>query len=320
MAWLPFICLGIGTVIGINKWVKLILKLVDPITNVGLVILMLTLGAKIGSNDTLISSLGLLGFRSLFTAATAIAFSVLFIVILEKTVLSLGGVQKELASHNIGITQEVNIEEQGEKPTSPLVWIIPICIVLGILIGYLFISQQQLYILDNALMVSLIILYVGVGISFGMNREIFQYVRVLGWKIILIPVAIIMGSLVGGFVAGIVLGMPTYITVASAGGMSYYSITGAYLTGKYGIEVGAYGFLVNVAREFLTVLFLPLLIKISKGSPIASGAAGNMDTMLVPITKFVGMELGLVALITGTILTFLVPFLLPLLVSLDKIL
>ena len=38
-----------------------------------------------------------------------------------------------------------------------------------------------------------------------------------------------------------------------------------------------------------------------------------MDTMLVPVTKFVGAELGLVALITCVILTFAVPFILPVL-------
>lgn len=46
-------------------------------------------------------------------------------------------------------------------------------------------------------------------------------------------------------------------------------------------------------------------------SAIAGGAAGNIDTILVPVTKFVGTELGLVALITGVILTFAVPFILP---------
>ena len=80
--------------------------------------------------------------------------------------------------------------------------------------------------------------------------------------------------------------------------------------------MGTYGFMVNVMREFLTVLFLPFIVKISKGSPIASGAAGNMDTMLVPVTKFVGPELGLVTLVTGTILTFAVPFILPMLYNL----
>lgn len=85
------------------------------------------------------------------------------------------------------------------------------------------------------------------------------------------------------------------------------------MTQMYGAEIGTYGFIVNVMREFFTVLFLPILIKISKGSPIAGGAAGNMDTMLVPVTKFVGPELGLIALITGTVLTFIVPVILPIL-------
>ena len=38
-----------------------------------------------------------------------------------------------------------------------------------------------------------------------------------------------------------------------------------------------------------------------------------MDVLLVPITKFVGMELGIVTLITGTVLTLVVPLLLSLL-------
>jgi uncharacterized membrane protein YbjE (DUF340 family) len=186
---------------------------------------------------------------------------------------------------------------------------------MGIFLGYAVFPIQLVYILNYTLVGSLIILYTGVGISFGMNRSVFQYIRILSWKILLIPVAIIAGSMAGGYASGIILGMPIYITVTAAGGMSYYSITGAYLTQVYGIEAGAFGFLVNVMREFLTVLCLPLLIRISQGSPIASGAAGDMDTMLVPITKFTGAELGIVTLVTGTILTFLVPFILPILVG-----
>ena len=97
--------------------------------------------------------------------------------------------------------------------------------------------------------------------------------------------------------------------------MSFYSITGAYMTQAYGIEIGTYGFIVNVLRETFTVLLLPLLIKISPGSAIAAGAAGDMDTMLAPVTKFVGPRLGFVTLVTGTILTLIVPFLLPVLGS-----
>ncbi|MPN62917.1 Lysine exporter LysO [bioreactor metagenome] len=153
----------------------------------------------------------------------------------------------------------------------------------------------------------------GVGINLGVNRKVFKYIKLMGLKVVLIPLAIFIGSLIGGLLSGLVLDIPVNISVISASGMSYYSITGAYMAQVYGIEAGTYGFMVNVMREFFTVLFLPFLVKVSNGSPIAGGAAGNMDTMLVPVTKFVGAELGLVALITGVILTFAVPFILPVL-------
>lgn len=83
------------------------------------------------------------------------------------------------------------------------------------------------------------------------------------------------------------------------------------MTESFGIEAGTYGFIVNILRDVLTVALLPVLIKVSKGSPIASGAAGCMDSMLVPVSRFVGPELSMVALISGTILTFVVPVWLP---------
>ena len=84
---------------------------------------------------------------------------------------------------------------------------------------------------------------------------------------------------------------------------------------SFGPEAGVYGFMINVFRDFFTVLLLPILGRVSNSAPIASGAAGNMDSMLVPVTKVVGRELGLVALIVGIVLTFGVPVILPILCS-----
>ena len=192
-----------------------------------------------------------------------------------------------------------------------MIWIMPVSILAGVVIGFFFLPDHFKNILGYLLTGSLVVLYISVGISLGSNRKVFRYIRILGFKVVYLSIAILAGSVAGGFFSGLLLGLPPHISVMSASGMSYYSITGAYMTQAYGIEAGTYGFIVNVMREFFTVLLLPFLIKISKGSPIASGAAGNMDTMLVPVSKFVGIELGLVTLITGTILTFAVPFLLP---------
>ncbi|MFA6782846.1 MAG: lysine exporter LysO family protein, partial [Sedimentibacter sp.] len=177
--------------------------------------------------------------------------------------------------------------------------------------GVLLRSIITSWVTDLFFTIALIVLYICVGISQGANKEVFVYLRLIGFRIILIPAAILFGSLIGGIVSGIILRLPLHISTTAAAGMSFYSITGAYMTQQYGIEIGTYGFIVNIMREFLTVLTMPLLIKISPGALIAGGAAGDMDTMLAPITKFVGIRLSLVTLLTGMILTFVVPILLP---------
>ena len=313
MTWMPFLCLGAGLLFGISRLSGYILKLVDWIINIALVVLMLTIGINIGINDSVMLNLGTIGFNCIVISLCAITLSVLFVIFVERTLLPLEALKEKLYSENLNISNEVNIEKEKNEKASLLIWIMPISIIVGVIVGYFILSKNHSDVLSYSLMGSLILLYTGVGISLGTNRKVFDYVKILGIKVVYISIAIFIGSLIGGLLSGLILGIPLHISIVSASGMCYYSITGAYMTQMYGIEAGTYGFVVNVMREFFTVLLLPLLIRISNGSPIAGGAAGNMDTMLVPVTKFVGAELGLVALITGVILTFAVPLILPVL-------
>lgn len=309
MTIMPFICLFFGIIIGTRNLSKEIMKKIDMGINIVIVILMTTLGMNIGINEEIISELGKIGWNCAVISIFGILFSVILTIILEKTILPLEKIKKQLELKNY----ENRRDEEVEAGKSPLTIIIPISVILGVIIGVFFMDKSYERILNYSLVISLIMLYIGVGIFLGSNLKVLEYVKVIGVKIVLISLAILMGSLLGGAVAGKILGVPENISVISAGGMGYYSLTGAFMTSKFGIEAGTYGFIVNIMREFFTVFFLPILIKISKGSAIASGGAGNMDTMLMPITKFVGAELGLVTLITGIILTFSVPVLLPIL-------
>lgn len=309
MTIMPFICLFFGIIIGTRNLSKEIMKKIDMGINIVIVILMTTIGMNIGINEEIISELGKIGWNCAVISIFGILFSVILTIILEKTILPLEKIKKQLKLKNY----ENRRDEEVEAGKSPLTIIIPISVILGVIIGVFFMDKSYERILNYSLVISLIMLYIGVGIFLGSNLKVLEYVKVIGVKIVLISLAILMGSLLGGAVAGKILGVPENISVISAGGMGYYSLTGAFMTSKFGIEAGTYGFIVNIMREFFTVFFFPILVKISKGSAIASGGAGNMDTMLMPITKFVGAELGLVTLITGIILTFSVPVLLPIL-------
>lgn len=312
MIWMPFFCLAVGLFFGLRELSQRILKGIDAVINFALVVLMLTIGFHIGTNDSVVSNIPSIGFHCVVISLSAIFFSIAFTVLAEKTVLPLDELKERLFAEQINLNQEVDMAKEEKKKTSPLIWIMPVSILAGVLVGYFILPNLLKPALSPLLTGSLVVLYTSVGVSLGSNRKVFRYLRLLGFKVLYLSAAIFAGSIAGGLVSGLILGLPLQISVISAAGMSYYSITGAFMTQVYGIEAGTYGFLVNVMREFFTVLLLPFLVKISKGSPIAGGAAGNMDTMLVPITRFVGIELGLVTLITGTILTFLVPFILPL--------
>ena len=311
MTVLPFVCLAIGIILGLLIKADKFAIIADKVLTVALILLMLAIGVGIGLDESIIRNALKIGFNCVLISLCAITFSVFFTVICEKTVLPLKKLDAQLQYQNIDTSMVSSNEDESKG--SPLVWIMPISVIAGIFLGIQFRSSINPGIINKCFIASLVVLYICVGVSQAKNKEIFVYIKKLGFRILWLSMTIIVGSLTGGLVSGLLLGLPLNVSVVSAGGMSFYSVTGAYMTETYGVEIGTYGFIVNIMREVFTILLMPILIKISTGSPIAGGAAGDMDTMLAPITKFVGVRLGLVTLITGTILTFVVPILLPIL-------
>ena len=301
---IPFICLALGALISWRGLPKSILKGFDILINIALMILMLVIGLNIGISPQVMGNLGRIGLNCAAISVTAIFASAFLVSLCEKTVLPLEETRKKFVPESS--------DEGNESQTSIIVVIMPLCIVLGVVGGCFVFKEISTSLLDRVLTISLILLYISVGVSLGENKHVLSYTKQLGIRILILPSAIFIGSLLGGLIMGIVLRIPLHYSVISASGMGYYSLTGATMTDYFGIEAGTYGFIVNVIRDVFTIILMPVLTRISKGSPIAAGGAGCMDTMLVPVTKAVGVELGVVALISGTILTFLVPVWLPL--------
>ncbi len=316
--YIPFLCVTLGAVISWRGLSPNVLRASDMIMNTALMLLMTVIGLNIGLSETVMKNLGRIGIKCLLISLAAIACSVALTVLCEKTVMPLEKIRLALlrekqaeAARAADVPEAAQTEEARGSNFSPLLILMPLFILFGILIGYFALPKGDAPWLDTLLTVSLIFLYTGAGIILGTNKEVFTYIKKLGLRILFLPLSIFAGCLLGGFVMGLLLGVPLKWSVLSASGMGYYSMSGAFLTEAYGIEAGVYGFIVNVSRDVFTVALLPLLTKISKGSPIASGAGGCMDTMLIPVSKAVGPELGLVALISGTITTLAVPIWLP---------
>lgn len=307
MGFLTFLAIGVGIGLGLLFGSPRLSHWMDQILNISIASIMLMIGLGMGINDSIIKNFLSIGFQAIVICLFALAFSILFTVLIEKTAVPLD--KKAFPDLEGDHTVEV---EQSQTPDK-MSWIIPLCIGIGLVTGLLFRKSLSGDVIDTIFNWSLMILLVCVGYSQGANKEIFGYLKRLGLKFLLFPLAVAAGSIVGGLLAGLVLQMPLNVSVLSASGMSYYSLTGAYMTQTYGLEIGTYGFLVNVFREVIAILFVPLLAKISSGSPIAAGGAASMDVVLAPITRFVGNRLSLVCLASGLVITFIIPFLLPIL-------
>lgn len=319
MTALPFICLGTGILIGLKTKTHFLLKVTDAISTLALILLMLIIGLSVGIDQSILMQFPRIGLNCTIIALLTILFSIICTYICEKTVLMLDEIDNVIDENNKVCAEKEDtcekkeIGEKEKKQISPLIWIMPLSIVIGIVSGNMLTGKISETILNSGMTISLIVLYVCVGISQGATEGVFNFFKKLGVRIIVLPLAVLSGSIVGGLVASMFIDVSTKVSVIAASGMSFYSITGAFMTQNYGIAIGTYGFIVNILREVFTVIFLPILIKISPGSAIASGAAGDMDTMLAPITKAIGAKYGLVTLTTGTILTLIVPILLPIL-------
>lgn len=167
--------------------------------------------------------------------------------------------------------------------------------------------------LDGASSVVLLILLFCVGIELGINRKVFAQIRMLGFRILLLPVAVILGSLGGGIVAALLLQTPVKEGLAVASGLGWYSLSAILITEAGNPVAGTISFLSNVFREMIAFMTIPFLAKyLGFYSAIAPAGATAMDTTLGMISKNTDGKTAILAFVTGAICTLLVPVLVPL--------
>lgn len=198
-----------------------------------------------------------------------------------------------------------------------MMYIIIASLVLGIFSGYFILPEGIISNLDKIASFALNLLILSVGIDLGRNKSVFYSIRDTGFKILLIPASIILGSLFGGTIAALIYGMPINLGFAISSGFGWYSLSGVILSELSGPEAGTIAFLTNVFRELIAVLTIPFLAKkLNYYTAIAPAGATSMDTTLPLISEATDSKTVLVAFINGAILSTLVPILVPLLYNL----
>ncbi len=185
------------------------------------------------------------------------------------------------------------------------------------LIGGIYNVFPQWLLNDNLTTYALFVLMFLVGISIGSDKAAFYVLRKMNFKIVLVPLTVIVGSLLGTALISLLLSdIKVKEAMAVGAGFGYYSLSSIFISEISGKELGVVALLSNIFREILTLLAVPLLVKyFGKLAGIASGGATAMDTTLPVIVKFTGKEYGIIAIFSGIVLTILVPILLTLILE-----
>ncbi|MGC1119697.1 MAG: lysine exporter LysO family protein [Candidatus Methanofastidiosia archaeon] len=183
-------------------------------------------------------------------------------------------------------------------------------LVIGVLLGFLNVIPEaalgDVAFGSRWLLIALLFL---VGIDVGGNKEVLTDLRKMGVRILVLPLAITAGSLLGGVAISFLADVSVYESLAVASGMGYYTLSSIILTQAVGTTLGTLAFLSNIFREILTVVTCPVLARISRLAPVASGGATSMDTTLPVIIQCTSKTVGVLAVISGVVITLLVPFL-----------
>ncbi len=150
-----------------------------------------------------------------------------------------------------------------------------------------------------------------VGVGIGADKKALKILKTASYKIIFIPIFIVVGTLSGVAIISLFLsGISIQDSLAVGAGMGYYSLSSVLIGQIKGETLGVIALMSNIMREIFTLLAAPLLVKyFGKIAPISTAGATSMDTTLPIITRFSGKDYAVISIVSGTILTILVPFL-----------
>lgn len=183
-------------------------------------------------------------------------------------------------------------------------------VILGVLYGR---SNMEVFLLNLIIEHRNLVLYLlmfSVGISIGMQKGIFSKIKDYHIKIFIIPIGIVIGSLLGGILCSLILGMPIGYGTAITSGMGWYSLAGVTISSLASADMGSIAFISNLMRELFSFILIPFLsVHFNYYTCIAPAGATSEDTTLPVMLKYTNEETVVLSVFNGVICSFMVPIL-----------
>ena len=252
-----------------------------------------------------------IGLSALVITVFAMAGSLVALTLLRRFVLKLDRYGLPRGSE---AAREEEAHQAGKADNSLTLWIV-IAVVLGMLAGRFVLPAAVTVHCGTIINFGLYLLLFMVGMDMGKQGTFLSDVKTAGFQVLLVPVAVCLGSLVCAAVAGIFLPLGIKDSMAAASGMGWYSLAPTLLA-PYSLSVSAVAFLSNVMREIFSIISIPFVAKYIGYVECASlpGAAA-MDTVLPVVVGATHERITIYSFTSGVVLSLAVPILVPAIVA-----
>lgn len=281
---------------------SLSMPLVDKISTVCLYSLLILMGVTIGQIPDIIKQMNHVGISAL-SVAFASSFAIAVVLAIFYSGISLTKAESQVGQSSFNIIGYIK---------DPL--LLASLVVFGFVIGY----RQYVPMIDYGLLISvllyLLIFIIAIKLSnSGMSiKEIFfnrQNLVMTGLTVV--------ASYLGAALVSLFIPLSLVQSLAVSSGFGWYTLSGLLFTKIGDPLLGSVAFLCDLFREVFALLLIPTLSRIGSGN-VAIGVAGAtaMDVTLPIIEKHCGISYVPVALLSGGIITVMVPFLIPFFFSL----
>ena len=280
-------------------------------------LLVLLMGLRMGSNQEIIDSLGTIGVQSVIVSVIVVAFSVLGVTIARKILRMdrYGNVGDERVPKGQEPKEKAGANIAGIKSTIIIGGLVAVGMAAGYFLIYKKFGLQEDFLekSDPWITVLLVLLMGAVGFSLGLDGSVFRNIKKAGARVLVFPVVIVLGTLLGGAVYGLISDITVKEGVAIAAGFGWYTYAPNIIAQAGYPVASAISFLHNVIREVTGIISVPFFAtKVGYIEATAVPGIAAMDVCVPIIEKYAREDTVVYGFTTGILMCILVPLVVPL--------
>lgn len=187
--------------------------------------------------------------------------------------------------------------------------------LLGCMVGTQYMVEIDVHQISVYVLYFLMLL---IGLNLGGNQNLKEFVTMLQFKMLLVPIATVTGTFLFSAVAGFLLSRwSVFDCMAVGSGFACYSVSSILITQlkspslgiQLATELGTIALLSNIFRELFSLVSAPLTRRyFGYFAPISAAGVGSSDIALQMVAKYSGKEAIPIAVIHGLMINISIPF------------